>query len=578
MKKITAALVCVTLLSACTKKADPNLFTYAATGEITNLDPVYPYDAVSQGTIFNIYETLIAFDGARNDAFVPLLAEKVPSLKNGLVSKDGRTYTFPIRKGVRFHDGTEMTPEDVRYSLMRFLLTDRSGGPSSLLLEPILGVTSTRDKKGEINVKFADVEKAVRVEGDNVIVTLPSAFGPFLSIMARWSYVMSRDWAAKNGDWDGRAETWKKYNDPDKEASYFFEHTNGTGPLMLERWDRTGRRLYLKRNDAYWRAPISFARVLILSIPEFSTRKLLLQGGDADIIEVPRPYISQVTGMKNVRVEDGLPRLLTDPAFYFTFDINTTANPDIGSGKLDGEGISPDFFKDKDVRKAFAYSFDYEAFIRETFKGSADRAKGAIPPGLLDPKGLPHYNLDLKKAEAHLRKAWGGKVWEKGFRFTMTYNTGGDVREYACQIMKKGIESLNPKFRVDLRGIEWAAFLDAAQKHKMPVFSRGWTADYPDAHNFAFPYFHSKGRYPVAQLYSNPTLDRLIDRAVRTVDPAERTALYRKIHGIAYEEVPQIYTVHPQGVYAMRDWVTGFYDNAVFMGVYFYPLGKQQAS
>ncbi|MFH2202407.1 MAG: ABC transporter substrate-binding protein [Elusimicrobiota bacterium] len=576
MRKLIIYMLAAALFSGCAKKADPDLFTYAATGEITNLDPVFPYDAVSQGVIFNIYETLIAFDRDRNDRFVPLLATQVPSQENGLISKDGRTYTFPVRKGVRFHDGKEMTPEDVRYSLLRFLLTDRSGGPSSLLLEPILGVTSTRDKDGKIQVDFADVDKAVRVQGDNVVIRLPAPFGPFLAIMARWSYIMSKDWAAANGDWDGRAETWKKYNDPEKDASYFYDHMNGTGALALDRWDRTGRRLYLKRNDAYWRAPIAFARVLVLSIPEFSTRKLLLQGGDADIIEVPRPFITQVKGMTGTRLEDGLPRLLTDPAFYFTYQINTTANPDIGSGKLDGQGIPPDFFTDRDLRKAFAYSFDYDAFINDTFKGSADRAKGPIPPGLLDTEGLPYYTFDLQKAEEHFKKAWGGQVWEKGFRFTLTYNTGGDVRKYACDILKKGVESLNPKFRVDLRGIEWAAFLDAGQKHKMPIFSRGWTADYPDAHNFAFPYYHSKGRYAIAQVYRNPALDELIDKAVRMVDPAKRRELYRKIHTLGYEDVPQICTVHPQGVYAMRDWVKGFYDNAVFMGVYFYPLKKVQ--
>ena len=130
-KKFLVSLLALSLFGGCAKKADPDIFTYAATGEITNLDPVFPYDAVSQGVIFNMYETLIAFDGDRNDRFVPLLATSVPSLENGLVSKNGRTYTFPIRQGVRFHDGTPMTPEDIRYSLMRFLLTDRSGGPSS---------------------------------------------------------------------------------------------------------------------------------------------------------------------------------------------------------------------------------------------------------------------------------------------------------------------------------------------------------------------------------------------------------------------------------------------------------------
>jgi peptide/nickel transport system substrate-binding protein len=575
MKKLLPLILLLTL--SCAKAHDNETFVYGAIGEITSLDPVYPYDAISQGTILNIYETLIAFERDRNDQLVPMLAEKVPTLENGGISKDGKTYRFTIRKGVQFHDGKPLRPEDVKYSLLRFLLTDRAGGPSSLLLEPILGRTSTRDDKGNILVAFAQADKRIRVEGRDVVIDLPTPFGPFLSIMARWSYVMSQGWATENGAWDGSAATWKKFNNPGREDGPFFNKMNGTGPFKLERWDRSGRKMTMVRHEGYWRAPAKLKRILTQSVPEFSTRKLLMQGGDADIIEVPRPYLSQVQGMKGVRIEDGLPRLLTDPSFFFTMKINPEANPDIGSGKFDGNGVPPDFFQDKDLRKAFAYAFDYDAFIRETYKGQADRAIGAIPPGLPGyAKDGQRYEFDLKKAEEYFRKAWGGKVWDKGFKFTMTFNTGGETREYACQILKKGVESLNPKFRIDLRGLDWASYLDAARKRKMPLWSRGWTADYPDAHNFAFPYYHSRGRYPTAQGYANEKFDRLVDKAVRLVDPAARNAVYQQIHALAFEEVPQLYTVHPQGVFAMRDWVQGFYDNAVFMGVYFYPLSKNQ--
>jgi len=127
-----------------------------------------------------------------------------------------------------------------------------------------------------------------------------------------------------------------------------------------------------------------------------------------------------------------------------------------------------------------------------------------------------------------------------------------------------------------MRGLEWAAYLDRAQKRMMPLFSRGWTADYPDAHNFVFPYYHSKGRYPIAQGFKNETLDARIDEAVRTVDAQKRAGLYHEILKLGFEETPQLYTVHPPGVYAMRDRVRGFYDNAVFMGVYFYPLSRAE--
>ncbi|HVE13822.1 MAG TPA: ABC transporter substrate-binding protein [Elusimicrobiota bacterium] len=573
MNAVLAALLCAAPVQAQVK--NPGTFVFGAVAGVTSLDPVYPYDAVSPGVIFNVYETLIAFEGERNDRMVPLLATQVPSRANGLVSADGRTYTFPIRKGVRFQDGSPMTPEDVKYSLLRFMLTDRAGGPSSLLLEPILGAPSTRDDKGALRVSFEEADKAVSVQGDRVVVRLKEPFAPFLSIMARWSYVMSKSWAKANGAWDGDAATWKKFNNPASSEPPFFEKMNGTGPFALERWDRQSGTVYLKRHEGYWRKKAALERALIVPVKEFATRKLMLQAGDADLIEAPRLYLSQMNGLSGVRVADDLPRLMTDPVIFFTFQINPVANPDIGSGKLDGDGVPPDFFQDADVRKAFAYAFDYDGFVKDTFKGAVPRAVSPIPPGLpgYDPKA-PHYSFDKAKAEAYFRKAWGGKVWEKGFRFTLTYNQGGDVREYACQILKRGVESINPKFRVDLRGVEWAAFLDKAQKKLMPAFSRGWTADYPDAHNFVFPFYHSQGRYPSAQAFADPELDRMIAAAVRETDPAKRAALYKKVVARGQDLVPHILTVHPRGAYPMRDWVKGFYDNAVFMGIYLYPLSK----
>ena len=554
---------------------NPGTIIFAAVSDAVSLDPVVPYDGMSPGVIYNVYDTLLAFEGSTNDHIIPRLATEVPTRDNGLISMDGTIYTFPIRRGVTFHDGTTMTPQDVKYSLTRFLLTDPAGGPASLLLEPILGVASTRDASGKLQARFEDVDRAIRVEGDKVIIHLKHPFAPFLSIMARWSYVMSKSWAAAHGCWDGSSETWERFNNPDKEHTCFFDQADGAGPFKLERWDRPGHRIYLRRFDRYWAKPAQIERVLIVSVTENATRKLMLEAGDADIIEVRRPFLSQVQNLPGVLVADGLPRLQTDPVLFFTFHINPVANPDIGSGKLDGDGIPPDFFTDKDVRQGFAYAMDYDAFMRDVMKGTGHPARGPIPPGILgyNPHG-PAYDFDLMKAAQHLRRAWGGKVWEKGFKLTITYNTGGDVHLAPCQILKKNIESLNPKFRVDIRGIEWAPFLDKAQKHLMPIFSRGWVADYPDAHNFVFPFYHSQGSYASAQVFSDPEMDRMIEHALRVLEPRERERLYWKIQERGYEEAPDILTVHPAGVYAMRTWVKGFYDNAVFMEPYFYPLSK----
>ena len=277
-----------------------------------------------------------------------------------------------------------------------------------------------------------------------------------------------------------------------------------------------------------------------------------------------------------VVIADRLPRLQTDPALFFTLHINPVANPDIGSGKLDGDGIPPDFFADVDVRQGFAYAFDYDALLRDAFKGTAVRALGPIPPEVPgnDPD-QPHYDYDSKKAEEHLRRAHQGRLWDKGFRFTLTYNTGGEMREAAAQILKKGVERLNPKFRVDLRGVDWASFVDKAQRRLMPLFARGWQADYPDAHNFVYAFYHSQGRYPSAQAFADPALDRLIEEAVADPSPARRAASYKKILAKGREDCPAIFTVHPAGVFALRSWVRGFVDNPVNLGIYYYPIEKK---
>jgi peptide/nickel transport system substrate-binding protein len=556
--------------------AAPDTLVYAHSGAISTLDPVYPYDALTQGMLFNVYETLVRFSGPSLTALEPALAAKVPSEANGLISKDGRTYIFPLRKGVKFHNGDVLTPEDVRYSLLRFMLSDPEGGPAALLLEPVFGLTSSRGPGRRLAVSSADFENAVKVKGNSVVVRLKRPFAPFLSIMARWSYVTDKKWCAANGEWDGAYRTLGRFNNRPKESSYLFKAMNGTGPFMLDRWDSAAGRLLLTAFPGYRGGPAASPRVLMLSVPAAAARLRLLADGEADIIDLPRSFGTRLEGLPGVRLEEDLPRLATDPVFFFTLKVNPAGNTDIGSGRLDGQGIPPDFFSSLDVRRAFAASFDYSSFIRNGLNGKAARALGPIPPGLLGyALSAPAPEFDRARAEEYFRKAYAGKVWNKGFRLTLSYNTGDDARRLACEALKRGVEAMNPRFHVDLRGVDWAIYLANARGRKMPLYARGWTGDYPDPHNFIFPFYHSKGRFALEQGYADPEMDKLIEAAVSETSPAQRTALYAKIQEAAYENALQIYAAHPLGVYALRDRVKGFYDNAVFMGIYFYPLGKR---
>jgi len=576
MKKILITIMTLSILS-CAQKNRLDLVFFAHTGEITSLDPVYSYDAVTHGTLLNIYETLIGFNGDSLDDYIPLISEKIPSQSNELISKDDTAYTFPIRKNIYFHNGDILTAEDVRYSLLRFMIMDVSGGPSALLLEPVFGVTSIRDKNGNIAITKDEFLNAIKVDGDNVIIKLKKPFAPFLSIVARWSYVMDKKWAVESGEWDGSYETIKDFSNRSKDAARIIYKENGSGPYKVLKWEPNRKQITLQSFDKYWRGEAKVKTVVEKTIAEFSTRRLMIERGDADIIEVPRIYEEQLVNLKGVKLYSRLPRLMTDPVFFFTFDINPDGNPDIGSGELDGEGIPPDFFKDINIRKAFACSFDYDRFIKESLKGEAERAYSPIPPSVLKIDGIKRYEFNTELAKEYFKKAYGGKVWQNGFKFTLTFNNGSDVRQLAAEILKKGIEGINPKFKIDIRGLDWAVYLEKAGSKKMPLFTRGWVGDYADPHNFIFPFYHSNGRYPVSQGFSNPELDKMIEYAATETDKQKRKEAYRKIIDIANENVYQIYTIHPYGIMAIRQSINGFVENPLNMGIYFYELSKSEA-
>lgn len=583
MRFILAALLALPVLASAQVK-NPDTYTYLTISDADSLDPAWSYDTASHAVQLNLYETLFAFEGGSLDKLAPRAAAKVPTRKNGLISADGRVYTIPLRKGLKFHDGTEATPEDVRYSIMRFMLFDRDAGPSSLLLQPLVGYPNTRDEKGTLNPKvYADAAKAVQIKGDNLVLTLPQPFAPLLTILAQWAPVVSKKWAAANGDWDGAEATLAAWNNGKKQSSPFYEKAMGAGPFKLERWDRRTKQFVLARHDGYWRGPAKLKRVIIKGINEFSTRKLMLQAGDADSIYATAPEWKQLQDIPGVKIIDDLETVENNPVAFFTFKINSTANAFIGSGKLDGSGIPVDFFSDKDVRKAFAYSFDYEGYLRDVRRGKGAQGKGCIPrtlPGH-NAKGKT-YKLDLAKAEEHFKKAHGGKLWESGFQFTLAYNSGNVERENLAQILKRNVEKVSPKFKIDVRPIEWPTFLDSYKSSKLPIFLIGWMADYPDAHNFAFPLMHSKGDYPATQKYANAEADRLIDQAITETDPAKRKAIYAKLQEVEYEDVPHLIINDTLRFRPQRDWVQGFVHSPVFPGApwdsYYYPLWKSAPS
>jgi len=581
MRNILLAAILALPAAAAETIKNPDTFVYATIGDPDSIDPAWSYDAPSHNIVANVYEHLVVFKGGGLSIknLEPQLATKVPSQANGLASADGLTYRFPIRAGVKFHDGSILTPEDVRYSLLRFMLTDRDGGPSSLLLEPVLGVNTTR-KDGKFDSTIAErAFKAVTVEKNELVIRLAKPFAPFLTVLTGYGEILSKDFAVKNGQWDGTLATAEKFNNPLRQAMIPNDRANGTGAFKLERFDKANKQTILVRHDGYWRGPAKLAKVVIKVVDDFNTRKLMLAAGDADAVYGPQMYFPQLQAVEGAEVIDGLQNLERSSILLFTFKMNPVANQNIGSGKLDGQGVPPDFFSDKDVRKGFAFSMDYDGYIKDILRGKGKRTSGVIPaslPGGTNP--MPQFSLDPKKAEAHFRKAWGGKLWDTGFKVSIVVNAGSASAQAIAQMIKKNVEALNPKFRVDLRMIQWSTYLEQAQANKVPVFLAAWAADYPDAHNFAFPIAHSKGYYPGKQGYANPAVDKLIEQAVTENDEAKRAAMYKKMQALVDEDVPHIMLAEGARYRTQRKWVKGFIFRPTFPDMpysgYYYDLYK----
>lgn len=616
MKKWLVVLFGIFMLVGMLVAFDPTTYVSATIGEPDTLDPHLAYDTASGEVLYNVYENLIAYKGRSVSEFEPRLATEVPTVKNGLIKDGGKTYIFPIRKGVKFHNGNPLTPEDVEYSFERGLLYDPSGGPMWMLwyalfgthsrdekLEEFVGkpVSEIFDKSGEPKPEYRQkvidfykqvVDPAIEVQGDNVIIKLVRPYAPFMNIIAQsahWAAVLDKETCIKLGLWDGKAETWWKYKDLEKEKSPLYAYAMGTGPYKFVEWDRKQQKVTLVANESYWREPAKIKKVIIWGIDEWSTRKAMIEKGDADSIAVVLEYLDQLRGNKDIQIIENIPTLSVT-VLAFNWSVNPSSKY-IGSGKLDGNGIPTDFFNDIYARKAVAAAVNYDALIRDVLKGFGKRIPTALPEGMLgfDPS-LPLYRFNIKEVQDNLKKAWNGQAWAKGFKFSVAYNQGNVARQRVAEMVKMYLEMAAPgKAKIEVQPLQWPTFLDSTKRGELPVFILGWLADYPDPDNFIFTYYHSKGDYSGRQgenfrkFVSAPrkelggkSLDDLIEQAAAETDPSTRARLYLQIQKFVIDNCISVPVYQPVGVRVQRTWVKGWYDNPMRPGNDFYILYKQQ--
>jgi ABC-type transport system substrate-binding protein len=266
----------------------------------------------------------------------------------------------------------------------------------------------------------------------------------------------------------------------------------------------------------------------------------------------------------------------------------------IGSGQLDGAGVPPDFFADVNVRKAFAACFDYEVYIDQVERGEAIQRNGPIiagmtgydpldpPPPVYDPEACASY---FKLADLDHDGIPAGEdpddVWETGFYLMLGYLSGADQSRVAAEILKANVEAINDRFRIDLLGSTWPAYLKQVRAGMLPIYRIGWLEDYHHPHNWVQPYLSAAGAYGYSLGLPEDVqaeFDAMIAAAKVLTDPAEQHEAYKTIQRKAAEVQTNIWGYQPTQRHWEPLWMQGWFSNPAFPCTFVYAMSETDES
>jgi len=524
-------------------KAVPNPDTIVMTefGEVQTLDPMWNYESAGGEMTERVYEHLVWYDGEKTEVF-PQLAEKWE------VSPDGTVYTFYLKKGVKFHDGTDFNAQAVKFSIDSTILLNDPEGPAWILAQVIKGGMQymTSDTYGVTNQ--SEVDAYLAAEGVKIIddytvqITLDYAFAPFLSSLQYVPRIVSPTFVEQHGGFK-----------PGFRTEYLHEHTCGTGPFTVAEW-KPGERLVMERFDGYWGEKAKVKRVIINYVDEWGTRLLSFFSGESDTV-----MVSAANAFDLIQKDPWLNnRQIVPLKKGYVFEANPGAT--ITSAFMNLQ-IKP--FDNIKVREGFQYAFNWKVFIDQVYNGFAEQPAGLIPKGVLGhDDSLPKYTYDPEKAKRLLLEAKGEGAFEDGQKITINYNAGNEVRKLGCLLMKDNIEALNVGLKIEVQELDWPSYLAKFRNHELPFAIIGWIPDYADPDNYIATYAHSeKGYFVQAMLYKNATIDELVDKAAVELDSAKRAGYYREIQMELIRQAFYLFLAQPMSIHVERDWIRGNFFN-----------------
>ncbi|MCP4381389.1 MAG: ABC transporter substrate-binding protein [Hyphomicrobiales bacterium] len=502
MKRLLAALAASAVLAVAAPslaQTPPNVLVVGQIAEPKSLDP-HAVTAVNDFRILmNVYDGLVRYkDGT---------LEVEPSLaESWTISDDGTVYTFKLRDGIMFHDGSPLNAEAVKFNFDRMLdeshpYHDTGPFPLSFFFSAVDGVTAVDDLTVEFKLK--------------------EPYAPFLSNLAYPTGLI----VSPQGVMDNGAD--------------FGRQPSGTGAYKFAEWEANAK-VVVVRNDDYWGGAPSLEAIIYRPITDANTRIAEMLSGGLDImVEVPPDSLQQF------RADD-------------QFVVHEQAGPHVWFLILNAkEGP----FASKEIRQAANYAINKTALVDNILQGTAEVAAGPTPPAFAWAynQSLEPYPYDPEKAKALLQDA--GYDGEE-VTFYVTEGGSGMLDPVAMgTAIQADLEAVG--MDVAIETYEWNTFLGKVNpglEGKADMAEMAWMTNDPDTLPFlalrteAWP---DKGGFN-SGYYSNPKVDELLEAARKSTDQAERAKLYQEMQTIVRDDAPWVFVANWKQNAVTRDAVEDF--------------------
>lgn len=478
------------------QKGNEKTLVFARGGDSVSLDPATVTDGESLRVTKNIMEPLLQY---KADSF-----EIEPALATDWkVSADGLTYTFTLRQGVKFHDGTDFNADAVVYNFKRWI---DPNDPHYAEFE-------------YYQSQFGDIiQDVVAVDPYTVEFHLKERQAPFLQNIAMDPFAIASP------------EALKKY------GADFGRHPVGTGPYVFKEW-KPKASITLVKNQDYWGGEPGLDRVVFTVIEDNSARLNALKSGEADIIDGVLP--NDVASLKK---DDRFQVLDRPPNNVGYLGFNTQKPP----------------FDNVKLRQAVAHVINKQGLIDAFYFGQGEPAKNPMPPTIAGYNdAIVDYDYNLEKAKQLMKEAGFADGVEVNFYAMPVYRpympNGPKVAEaIQDELNKIGI-------RTKIVSPEWAVYLDETKQGKQDMYLLGWTGDNGDPDNYLYVLLDKDNAGGSNRsFYTNEEVHQLLVQAQQEVDQAKRMELYKQAQVIIHDDVPLIPLVHAISSLAATKDVKGF--------------------